>query len=201
VWSSYNTPDNSSFTSFLGNFNVPDAPPKWPVLDDGILYMFTGLQNDNWVPAPPNDPTPPGFDIIQPVLQYGGGSSGGGGKYWALASWYVTIDDSFLLSPLKKVKPGDNIFGNMTQIGNTTWFIGAEIASASITTNLIVTRDRLITQPWAYCTLEVYNIASCSWFPPASSTLNFTKLALATKDSAITPKWATYTGDNPCKWW
>jgi hypothetical protein len=35
---------------------------------DQVLYLFTGLQNVDWIPIV--DPTPEAFDIIQPVLQY-----------------------------------------------------------------------------------------------------------------------------------
>jgi len=198
VWSSFKNPDNSSFTSFVGNFNVPAAPTKWAALDNAILYMFTGLQNVDWIPAPPRPPAPPGFDIIQPVLQYGGGSAGGGGKYWAVASWYVTLDDSFVLSSLKKVETGDSIFGNMTQTAKDTWFIGSKVASSGVTTNLVVTKPRLVTQPWAYCTLEVYDVSSCEWFP-TNSPLKFTDMALASTKGAVTAKWVTHEGDNPCK--
>ena len=46
------------------------------------------------------------FDIIQPVLQYGGGSANGGGNYWGVASWYVTEDDGAIWSDELTVKPG-----------------------------------------------------------------------------------------------
>eukprot|EP01113_Clastostelium_recurvatum_P000437 TRINITY_DN1018_c0_g1_i2.p1 TRINITY_DN1018_c0_g1~~TRINITY_DN1018_c0_g1_i2.p1 ORF type:complete len:310 (-),score=95.59 TRINITY_DN1018_c0_g1_i2:100-1029(-) len=197
AWTSFNNANNATFTSFLGQFNVPQAPSKFGDFG-GILYMFTGLQNVNWVPAPPRPPAPPGFDIIQPVLQYGGGSSGGGGKYWAVASWYVTLDNSFLISQLKKVQPGDAIFGNMTKTGTDTWFVGSQIVSSKQTTNLSVTRPRLSSQPWAYCTLEVYDV-DCDWFPPASSPITFSNMVLGDASGSVTPKWDTHTGDNPCK--
>ncbi len=94
VWSAFNNINNATFTAFLGSFNVPDDP-GWSESEGGILYMFTGLQNDNWVPIPNEWNTPPYFDIIQPVLQYGPDSSSGGGNYWALASWYVTLDCTY----------------------------------------------------------------------------------------------------------
>jgi len=51
---------------FLGSFNVPSNPPQEP----GIIYIFTGLQNINWIPEPNNPPPAGAFDIIQPVLEY-----------------------------------------------------------------------------------------------------------------------------------
>jgi hypothetical protein len=54
----------SGITLFNGNFSVPDTPASQP----DVLYLFTGLQNVDWIPV--RDPEVPGFDIIQPVLQY-----------------------------------------------------------------------------------------------------------------------------------
>jgi len=67
--------------------------------------MFTGLQSDNWVPVANEPSAPPTFDIIQPVLQFGGGSENGGGRYWGIASWYVTLNNGALYSDLIKVQP------------------------------------------------------------------------------------------------
>lgn len=47
----------------VGNFSVPDNPKN----DPDVLYIFTGLQNVDWIPKV--DPIPNVFDIIQPVLQ------------------------------------------------------------------------------------------------------------------------------------
>jgi len=158
--------------------------------------MFTGLQNDNWVPINGEYPTPPGFDIIQPVLQYGGDSEDGGGNYWALASWYVTLDSGALWSNVINVNAGDLIFGNMTKTGETTWFISGQIVGQggqNSSTALTVTYERLIKQSWAYCTLEVYEIDDCdSDFPPSGSTLQFTKMQLfGEKGAKVTPTWQT----------
>jgi len=193
VWSSYNTPDNSTFASFLGDFNVPDHPTKW---NGGVVYLFTALQNDNWIPAPPRPKAPAGFEIIQPVLQYGQTTESG----WTLASWYVTLDDTVLKSKVLKVSPGEVLFGNMTQLSNDTWFIGSEVSTdKSRQTSLKVTRPRLINNPWAYCTLEVYGLSTCDNFPPKTSPVKFTNLKLTKKGGeAVTPKWNTFKGDNPC---
>jgi len=173
VWTAFNNNDNVTFDSFLGKFSVPQSPQNW---DGGILYMFTGLQNDNWVPVNGEFPTPPGFDIIQPVLQYGGDSENGGGDYWGLASWYVTLDSGALWSDLITLNDGDIIFGNMTRTAPSTWFIGG--TADGQTTSISVTYDRLKNQAWAYCTLEVYEIDDCNNFPPTGSAMKFTELAL-----------------------
>jgi hypothetical protein len=72
-WLAYTTYEApTDIDSFLGYFSVPDEPQN----DPEVLYLFTGLQNVNWIPLV--DPEPSVFDIIQPVLQYPGDD----GDYW-----------------------------------------------------------------------------------------------------------------------
>jgi len=196
VWTAFNNANNATFDSFLGSFNVPQAPSNF---DGGILYMFTGLQNDNWVPISGEFDTPPSFDIIQPVLQYGGDSDDGGGDYWALACWYVTLDENVFFSNVTEVQPGEVIFGNMTRISPITWFIGGDISSAGISTSITVKDERLAIQNWAYVTLEVYQIDDCSTdFPPASSLMKFTGLELFADNNQITPTWDALSNSAHC---
>jgi len=189
VWAAYNNANNVSFDAFLGNFNVPQQPSNWD--GSALLYMFTGLQNDNWVPIPSEPDTPPGFDIIQPVLQYGGGPDGGG-AYWSLASWYVTVDENVFYSNPMQVNAGDNIFGNMTRLNETAWFIGSLDTTSGQSTDVTVDDPRLNTQPWAYCTLEVYSVSDCAGdFPPSNSPLKFTNLKLIAGKQVVVPQWQT----------
>jgi len=189
VWTAFNNYNNATFTSFLGSFNVP-TNPEWGGEESGILYMFTGLQNDNWVPIPNEWPTPPYFDIIQPVLQYGGDSEDGGGNYWALASWYVTLDSQTLWSTVTPVDAGDEIFGNMTMISENTWYISGIINNnPANNTYITMTANRLGTQNWAYCTLEVYEIGDCSMFPPSSSPMVFNDMVLKDANGLVTADW------------
>jgi len=187
VWASYNNENNASFDVFLGSFNVPQDPPSW---DGGIVYLFTGLQNDNWIPGPNEPPTPPGFDIIQPVLQYGGDSEDGGGDYWAIASWYVTVDENVFYSDPMELDAGDVIFGNMTRINSTSWYISGLVSAKNINSYLTVSDARLVTEPWAYVTLEVYEIDDCAGDFP-SSPIQFTSLALYDQGgkNQVIPKW------------
>eukprot|EP01090_Pellita_catalonica_P005862 TRINITY_DN16084_c0_g1_i2.p1 TRINITY_DN16084_c0_g1~~TRINITY_DN16084_c0_g1_i2.p1 ORF type:complete len:172 (+),score=10.14 TRINITY_DN16084_c0_g1_i2:62-517(+) len=54
----------AGISKFLGYFSVPSAPEY----DPQVLYLFTGLQNVNWIPIV--DPPPSVFGIIQPCLLY-----------------------------------------------------------------------------------------------------------------------------------
>jgi len=197
VWTAFNNPNNASFDAFLGDFNVPQSPSNWD--GSALLYMFTGLQNDNWVPIPGEYDTPPGFDIIQPVLQYGSGPDGGG-DYWSLASWYVTVDENTFTSNPMQVNAGDNIYGNMTRINATAWYIGSDDTTMGQSTFITVDDPRLDTQPWAYCTLEVYSVSDCAGdFPPANSPLKFSNLALYEGKDEVTADWqALNNGADHC---
>lgn len=197
VWTTYQNSD--TFTVFNGFFTVPETPTSWGALDEGILYMFTGLQSDNWVPIANEPSAPPTFDIIQPVLQFGGGSSNGGGKYWGIASWYVTLNNGALYSDLVRVQPGDNIYGGMKMTDTTTWVINStDATSGSQPTVLTVSRPRLASQPWAYLTLETYNIGSCSWFPPSGSSIEFSNLYLEDANGEVSPNWQVNQNSAHC---
>jgi len=194
VWTQYNNENNMTFKSFLGNFNVPPEPENW---DGGILYFFTGLQNDDWVPSyqwPPSPP--PGFDIIQPVLQFGGDSVNGGGDYWGLASWYVTLDSNVLYSDLMQLNAGDSIFGNMTMFGSQSWYIGGTVNGQS--TDITISYPRLVTQSWAYCTMEVYSIDNCDNFPSPGSKMTFNQLSMTDANGVVTPNWQEMNNQNHC---
>lgn len=192
VWTAFNNANNVSFDSFLGNFNVPEAPSDF---SGEILYLFTGLQNDNWLPIPNEWTAPSSFDIIQPVLQY---TSYGN---WQLASWYVTISENVFTSAYVDVNPGDNIFGNMSRVNETAWFIGSYDVTTNNSTSFIIDDARLSTQAWAYCTLEVYGITDCSTdFPPAQSPVKFTNLELYDVKGQVTPVWDPLNdGVNGCQ--
>merc|ERR1711916_355916 len=88
-----------------GYFSVPNGvPASKPVR----LYLFTGLQNVDWIPIV--DPQPQGFDIIQPVLQtptdYGIGD-------WSVKSWWVTLHAGAVASSEVILKSGGQVYGVM----------------------------------------------------------------------------------------
>eukprot|EP00026_Physarum_polycephalum_P008374 Phypoly_transcript_08456.p1 GENE.Phypoly_transcript_08456~~Phypoly_transcript_08456.p1 ORF type:complete len:291 (-),score=43.89 Phypoly_transcript_08456:67-939(-) len=178
------------YKSFTGTFNVPLDPQDWPAGDDAVIYLFTGLEDTS------------GSNIIQPVLQYGNDTEDGGGKYWALADWWVYADGTYLVSEVKKVNSGDVVFGNMTQIAPKTWTTSAYVVNnPTITTNLTVTKLDLESVPHAYCTLEVYNIAMCSYFPKSGTTVTFANMTLYESDSSSPQKvkWINEAVSNGCK--
>jgi len=182
----------NNLNMYLGNWNVPDVPSGD---DDQTLFMFTGVQNINWIPPNPGPDSP--FDIIQPVLQYGP-SEAGGGSYWTLASWYVPLEngDSALWSDLITVNAGDNIFGNMTLTGPATWYINGLDTTINQNTDMTITRSILKAQPWAYVTLEVYNLGDCDDYPTVP--LNFTQLQLWVNGQSQPFNWTPVQADPSC---
>jgi len=182
AWTAYNTSSSDGIGSFIGTFSVPNSPVQQP----GILYIFTGLQNYNWIPEPEGPPAPPGFDIIQPVLEYTSGS-------YSLASWYVTLDAGFLESNPISINSGQHVFGNMTLTGPSTWYILSTVKETGVSTSLTVTKNRLKSQPWAYNTLEVYGVESCNQYP--TEPIVFTDLLLLdTAGRKIVPTWLPLQG-------
>jgi len=193
AWTTYQTTSPLGFTQFLGYFTIPDAPQEGS--DSQTLFMFTGLQNSNWIPGPNSPPAPQDFEIIQPVLQWGY-SAGGGGDYWTLASWYVTVYNGFLISDLISVNAGDTIFGNMTLLSPDTWYISGVLQSNGQATTLTADKTNLKTNPWAYCTLEVYDASGdCGEYP--DNPQEYSKLQLYVGKSKVTPKWQQNVTPDP----
>jgi len=185
-WLAYTTAKAPvDFDAFLGYFSVPQEPANYP----SVLYLFTGLQDVNWIPI--IDPQPSVFDIIQPVLQYPADSGDG----WSVKSWYVTLTGDVLVTDEMAVNVGDSIFGNMTRINETSWFIGGTDVQSGSTVSLSVNRNTLVTQPWAYCTAECYGCQDCTTEP--ANTIVFSKMQLSYRGKPVVPKWTTATTPNP----
>jgi len=175
------------YDGWLGSFTVPEDSPQNP---PAVLYIFTGLQNIDWIPLV--DPVPSQvFDIIQPVLQYPGDF----GYYWSVKSWYVTLDMGAIASAEIQLPVGDTIFGNMTMTAANTWYIGSTSAAMGQTTEITVTQPRLKSQPWAYNTLECYGCGDCSLYPTTPSL--FTGLAITSRGRTVTPKWRVNPKPSP----
>jgi hypothetical protein len=148
-WQTYASWYNSGslVTSFSTTWKVPPAPTNY---DGQTLFQFNSIE-------------PASYEaILQPVLQYGP-SADGGGKYWAVASWYVTDSQSFA-SKLSKVAAGKSLTGVIKLLSKTASkanysceFTG--IAASKFTIKKI---DPLV---WLTETLEVYNVDVCSDYP------------------------------------
>jgi len=188
-WQSYSifeSQNQETFTSFTSYFNTPLDPVAFEDFM-AVDFLFPALENEA------------GFEIIQPVIQYGGGSSAGGGKYWALASWYVTDGAGTIYTNITQIEENDIIFGNMTQHPDTpkTWFIGGRVVGKDINVDLTVNRNTLVNQPAAYCTYEAYSFSNCGSIP--GSNYNCYNMTLTQKDNNnVVPQWVSMQGPPVC---
>jgi hypothetical protein len=132
---------------------VPPAPIQFT---DQIVYLFSGAE-----------PTS-GASIIQPVLQYGT-TPAGGGRFWGIASWFVSSGGNALHSTLMQVSVGDTIQGtlfsnNCSASGVCGWTIATRDDTKNISTALSVTT----TEPYRWvnkAVLETYRISNCNKLP------------------------------------
>jgi len=176
---------SSSIDTFLGDFSVPDEPATAPQ----ELYVFTGLQNVNWIPK--IDPIPKVFDIIQPVLQYPGDN----GSYWSVRSWYVTVSHGVQVSEEVPLNVGDVVFGNMTRTGSSSYYIGSTSQQTGQSTSITADHAALASQPFAYTTIECYGCSGCSTEPVQP--ISFTKMSLTSQGNPITPSWSAFQSPHP----
>jgi len=186
-WLSYTTFQHTAgIDTFIGSFSVPDAPYDEPQ----ELYIFTGLQDDDWIPL--LSPPPPNFDIIQPVLQYPADS----GATWSAKSWFVTLDIGAIASQEIAFDEGDIVFGNMTKTGSNSWFINSVNQRTKQQTYITTSHARLALQPWAFTTVECYGCdGGCSYLPTKPCV--FTSMALTLGKSPVVPKWVASVSPNP----
>lgn len=170
---------SGTFDTFTGYMSTPDVAKSTPQ----ILYLFTGLQNKDWVPLHDPESQGEGFDILQPVLQYPGDF----GKYWSVKSWYVTIDAGAVSSSELRLETGDRVFGNMTRLDGTKWLVDS-VTPSNKHTSITPSHERLTTQPWAYNVMEAYGVSGCDDYPDQASV--FINLVLTDgSGSKVTPAW------------
>jgi hypothetical protein len=159
--------DQKPLRSFSTTWRVP--PP--PASSSGqTIFLFNGLQN-----------TGPGYGILQPVLQWGP-SAAGGGRYWSVASWYVTSRGQAFHTPLVRVQPGDELVGVMELLGERD----GKLSYSCELRGLPRTRlrlDNVAELTWSTESLEAYGVRRCSDYPAAPS-VPFTGIQLRTDESA-----------------
>jgi len=191
-WQAWTTFDaqNTSIDSYEGFFSVPDIP-SW--VGEQAIFVFIGLQTDNWVPGPNSPPAPEHFALIQPALQFGN-SPAGGGPFWGVATWFVTMNHGYLVSDLVQVNPGDSIWGSLSRVNGNTWSMEATVSG--VTSNQTVQSNRLWNLPFAYCAMEVFHIGGdCTAFP--TNPVDFTQLKITVGQQQAKANWMVNTTMNP----
>jgi hypothetical protein len=137
----------SPVSSFTTTWTVPSTPTSY---NGQTLFQFNSIE--------PNS----GTAILQPVLQYGP-SAAGGGKYWAVASWYVTGNQAYY-SSLVQVTAGKSLTGVIKYVGKTNkkFDYTCQFTGISETTYSV---NQIAQLTWCTETLEVYGVSACSEFP------------------------------------
>jgi len=178
-WAAYTVWSPGYAMSYYGAaWLVPQNPQKE---DSQTLFYFSGFQN-----AYASEQV--GTSIIQPVLQFGP-SAAGGGEYWSIASWFVGAGHT-VYSKLATVNVNDLILGNMTLTSGTTWSI--VISDSANGQESSITADTGVTELYAFVTMEVYTITSCSDYPTGS--LTFYDLVIDnTSGQQVVPVWEPET--------
>jgi len=178
VFAYYN--GTNHLNEFTGNWVVP---PKPSTNAGQILYTFNGLVNTY-----SGDSDYVDEDIIQPVLQYGT-TPAGGGNYWAMASWYVTADGTALFSSVLEVAVAATIYGIMQETTPDHWFISGNDTNTGKSTSLKVSKGATTKfEPWAFVTLEVYQVTNCDQYP-TNGKIPYTNLAITSTSGPETPSW------------
>jgi hypothetical protein len=94
------------------------------------------------------------------VLQWGP-SAAGGGRYWAVASWYVTSRGQAFHTPLVRVEPGDELVGVMELLGERDgkYSYSCELRGLPRTRLRL---DNVAELTWSTESLEAYGARRCS---------------------------------------
>ncbi|HEY8930791.1 MAG TPA: hypothetical protein VIM55_16420 [Mucilaginibacter sp.] len=181
----------TAISSFSTTWIVSNPPAQ----NDGqVIYVFSGLGDDAFT------------DIIQPVLQWSGGS-------WKISNWYVYPDGSggttYVNSGFTPVSVGTSLTGVITYTGQKTDGSYNYTSAFSGTTNsLSVTETATPTHPagvpfipqqtWAFETLEAYSSSSFgSSVPsqgidyPADAVIKMTGIEIKTGTTHPTISWTS----------
>lgn len=86
------------------------------------------------------------------------------------------------------------MYGSMTLNSNSSWTIVSENANTKKSVSLEV--DNIVTQTYAYCVLEAYNLFNCANEYPAGTTSEpFDNLVTDVNGVSSTPTWVSMTKD------
>ena len=173
----YNSGD--TVTSFKTTWKVPPAPLNY---DGQTLFQFNSIE-------------PASYDaILQPVLQYGV-SADGGGEYWAVASWYVTGNQSFV-SKLTSVATGQSLTGVIKLLAQKNSLANYSCQFTDITSSKLTIKN-ISPLVWLAEVLEVYSVDTCTDYPNTPFS-EMSKIDVKTKNTIPSVTWSPSSGDPAC---
>jgi hypothetical protein len=173
----YNSGD--TITSFKTTWKVPAAPSNY---DGQTLFQFNSIE-------------PASYDsILQPVLQYGV-SADGGGEFWAVASWYVTGNQSFV-SKLTSVATGQSLTGVIKLLSQKNSLANYSCRFTGITSSKLTIKN-ISPLVWLAEVLEVYSVDTCADYPNTPFS-EMSKIDVKIKNTTPSVTWGVSSGDPAC---
>jgi hypothetical protein len=151
--------------------------------DDGqTLFQFNSIE-------------PATYDsILQPVLQYGV-SADGGGEFWAVASWYVTGNQSFV-SKLTSVATGQSLTGVIKLLSQKNSLANYSCRFTGITSSNLTIKN-ISPLVWLAEVLEVYSVDTCADYPNTPFS-EMSKIDVKIKNTTPSVTWGVSSGDPSC---
>jgi len=180
---SHNKRDSGWIASVWTFFNYSYYTAQWkvpttPTTNNGqILFYFNSFENTAY------------NDILQPVLQFNNIIGG-----WSLASWYGAAGNYFHSDPAP-VSVGDTITG-VVQLNGNTWNVLGYVNGAQ-KSSISVSYATVSAQGNAQFAMEVYNIDTCSMYPP-SNRIDVSGISLRAGQTEVSPKFQTSINSNSC---
>ncbi|KAJ7146706.1 hypothetical protein C8R44DRAFT_864441 [Mycena epipterygia] len=167
---------SSPISSFTTTWTVPPVP----VTNHGqTIFLFNSIE-------------PSSFDaIMQPVLQFGG-SAAGGGSFWAVASWYLYMDQTFFTTPVA-VSAGQTLNGIISLVSQsgTAYNYNTQFTNVGGTALTIDGGEEL---NWITETLESYATTETSDYPTGSTVFSGINVVLV---DGTTPAVSWSTSSDP----
>ena len=159
------------------------VPPNPTSQSGQTLYFFPGLQDAQNV-----------VTILQPVL----GWDAYGANNWTIASWNCCKSGTTYVGNSVVVKPGDLIYGTMTNTSGQKWTVTAtDETNTSLASATLSTSGYNQVFDWVFAgALETYGVSSCSQFP-SSGPIKFTNIVAYVGSQAVSnPSWSIQPGTN-----
>jgi hypothetical protein len=138
-------------TNTITSFSTTWTVPPDPATDNGLVYIFNGIQSASM--------------IYQPVLQWGNNGAFGG-NYWCVASWYADgqTGPAFHSAPVT-VNVGTELTGVVTLTGQSAQGFNYNCQFQGIANSGYPLQN--VPELWQCVeTLECYNMTAASDYPP-----------------------------------
>lgn len=180
TFASWYNPYRRAVAYFSTDWNVPYPPSAY---SGQTLFQFNSIEPASYTA------------ILQPVLQYGP-SAAGGGKYWSVASWYVTGNQAYFTT-LVPVTTNQFLGGQISLIAKkrsvcsyTCDFYGINGTSLTI--------SNIPELVWCTETLEVYNVTQCAEFPSMAYSEMYGINIVLRNGTAPSMNWAVTNAQTNC---